>query len=112
MNGIALAPLTDGMPADGGPWSTRASSWPPTAASSPRGPRPTCSGTPPRAAGSVTAAGKRGDDELSQNDVTVMLDAGKLLKAGGNVNYDRTDASFVPASRNSYLIDINAARRW
>jgi galactose oxidase len=60
--------------------------------------------------GGVTSAGKRGDDELSQNDVTVMLDVGKLLKAGGNVNYDRTDASFVPASRNSYLIDINGGK--
>ena len=58
--------------------------------------------------GSVTGAGTRGDDEFSQNDVTVMYDVGKLLKAGGNPNYDRTNAPFVPSSQNSYIIDINS----
>jgi galactose oxidase len=58
--------------------------------------------------GAVTAAGPRGDDETSQNDVTVMYDAGKLLKAGGNISYDRNTPRYVPSSRNSYLIDINS----
>jgi galactose oxidase len=58
--------------------------------------------------GSVTSAGKRGDDEFSQNDVTVMYDVGKLLKAGGNINYDRTNAPIIPSSRNSYIIDITS----
>jgi galactose oxidase len=57
--------------------------------------------------GSVSAAGPRGDDETSQNDVTVMYDVGKLLKAGGNISYDRNTPRYVPSSRNSYLIDIN-----
>src|SRR5262249_14653773 len=38
--------------------------------------------------GSIQSAGLRGDDEFSQNDVTVMFDTGKFLKAGGNPNYD------------------------
>jgi hypothetical protein len=58
--------------------------------------------------GTVTPAGPRGDDEFSQNDVTVMYDVGKLLKAGGNINYDRTNATYTPSSRNSYLIDITS----
>jgi galactose oxidase len=58
--------------------------------------------------GTVTPAGPRGDDEFSQNDVTVMYEVGKLLKAGGNINYDRTNATFTPSSQNSYLIDINS----
>jgi galactose oxidase len=60
--------------------------------------------------GSITAAGPRGDDETSQNDVTVMYEVGKLLKAGGNINYDRTNAKFTPSSQNSYLIDINSGQ--
>jgi galactose oxidase len=60
--------------------------------------------------GAITAAGPRGDDETSQNDVTVMYDVGKLLKAGGNVSYDRNTPRFVPSSRNSYLIDINSGQ--
>jgi galactose oxidase len=57
--------------------------------------------------GSVTSAGRRSNDEFSQNDVTVMFDVGKLLKAGGNINYDRTNASFTPSSQNSYIINIS-----
>lgn len=57
--------------------------------------------------GSVASAGRRGDDEFSQNDVTVMYDVGKIFKAGGNPNYDRPDATITPSSHNSYLIDIN-----
>jgi galactose oxidase len=58
--------------------------------------------------GSVSSAGPRGDDEFSQNDVTVMYDVGKILKAGGNINYDRANATFTPSSQNSYLIDITS----
>jgi galactose oxidase len=67
--------------------------------------------------GSVTSVGKRSDDEFSQNDITVMYqvdeNSAHFLKAGGNISYDRNDdttgvsASFIPASRNSYLIDVN-----
>jgi galactose oxidase len=58
--------------------------------------------------GSVKSAGKRGDDEFSQNDVTVMIGVGKFLKAGGNVSYDRENPQFTPSSHNSYVIDINS----
>jgi galactose oxidase len=66
--------------------------------------------------GSTTSAGPRGvagvNDEFSQNDITVMLDVGKILKAGGNPSYDRSlngvTAGYVPSSHNSYLIDINS----
>jgi galactose oxidase len=60
--------------------------------------------------GAITPAGPRGDDETSQNDVTVMYDVGKLLKAGGNISYDRDTPRYVPSSRNSYLIDINSGQ--
>jgi galactose oxidase len=60
--------------------------------------------------GSIAPAGPRGDDETSQNDVTVMYDVGKVLKAGGNISYDRATPRFVPSSRNSYLIDINSGQ--
>jgi galactose oxidase len=110
MNGIALAPLTAGMPEDG-----RAMEHPRLSVAADgrifaSGPSPNMQWYTTGGGGGVTSAGKRGDDELSQNDVTVMLDVGKILKAAGNVNYDRTDASFVPASRNSYLIDIRSGK--
>jgi galactose oxidase len=63
--------------------------------------------------GTVTLAAVRGDDEFSQNDVTVMYDVAadgtgaKFLKAGGNINYDRTNATYTPASRNSYTIALS-----
>ncbi len=57
--------------------------------------------------GSVSSAGKRLDDGFSQNDATVMFNVGKLLKAGGNPNYDGAGASTTPSSTNSYVIDIN-----
>jgi hypothetical protein len=57
--------------------------------------------------GSVASAGTRGDDTFSQNDVTVMFDQGKLLKAGGNVSYDRANPAQSPSSATSYVIDIN-----
>jgi hypothetical protein len=58
--------------------------------------------------GSIQAAGTRGTDTFSQNDTTVMFDQGKLLKAGGNVNYDRTNAAQSPSSATAYVIDINS----
>ncbi|MDP9150033.1 MAG: DUF1929 domain-containing protein [Myxococcota bacterium] len=57
--------------------------------------------------GSVTSAGPRGDDGFSQNDSTAMYDVGKLLKAGGNPNYDGSGSATTPSSTNAYLIDIN-----
>jgi galactose oxidase len=67
--------------------------------------------------GSATSVGKRGNDEVSQNDVTVMYEVdgtvARFLKAGGNITYDRNDdttgvsASFIPSSRNSFLIDVS-----
>jgi hypothetical protein len=57
--------------------------------------------------GSIQPAGRRGDDVFSQNDATVMFDVGKLLKAGGNTNYDRPNADQTPSSGNAYVIDIN-----
>jgi galactose oxidase len=57
--------------------------------------------------GSIQSAGTRGDDTFSQNDVTVMFNVGKLLKAGGNTNYDMTNAATTPSSANAYVIDIN-----
>ena len=68
------------------------------------------------AAGSITSAGNRGDDEVSQADITVMFDVGKILKAGGTLSYDRaitlsdgstSAANYSPSSQNSYVIDIN-----
>jgi len=42
----------------------------------------------PSNGGSIQSAGRRGDDEFSQNDVTVPFGVGKLLKAGGNPMYN------------------------
>jgi galactose oxidase len=59
--------------------------------------------------GSVTSAGRRGDDEFSQSDVTVPFAPGKLLKAGGNPMYNSgTDKQYWPSSRNSYVIDVSS----
>jgi len=57
--------------------------------------------------GTITSAGTRGDDVFSQNDVTVMFDVGKLLKAGGNTNYGQANAATTLSSTNAYIIDIN-----
>jgi galactose oxidase len=57
--------------------------------------------------GSVSFAGTRGDDTFSQNDSTVMYAGGKLLKAGGNVNYDKEDAASFASSAAAYVIDID-----
>jgi len=108
MNGIALAPLTAGAQD-----ITRAMEHPRLfVALDGRlfvpGPTPNMQWYSLAGSGSVTSAGRRGDDEFSQNDVTVMFDVGKLLKAGGNINYDRANASFTPSSQNSYVIDITS----
>ncbi|MDQ3597919.1 MAG: DUF1929 domain-containing protein [Pseudomonadota bacterium] len=59
--------------------------------------------------GSVKSAGRRGDDEFSQNDVTVPFDVGKLLKTGGNPMYNfGTEDGYWPSSRNSYVIDVSS----
>ncbi len=55
----------------------------------------------------TSSAGTRTGDEFSQNDVTVIFDKGKIFKAGGNPNYDRTGALQSPSSRRSYVIDVN-----
>jgi galactose oxidase len=57
--------------------------------------------------GSVTSAGTRADDEVSQNAVTVMYDPGKILKAGGNTVYGpNTVDAYVPSNRLAYAIDV------
>jgi mono/diheme cytochrome c family protein len=55
-----------------------------------------------RGTGSVTPAGRRGDDEFSVSGNTVMYDAGKVLKTGGGPAYDS-----VQANANAYVIDLN-----
>jgi large repetitive protein len=52
--------------------------------------------------GSVSAAGRRSDDEFSINGSAAMFDVGKLLKTGGGPGYEN-----VPANANSYVIDLN-----
>jgi len=73
------------------------------------GPKPMMHWYDARGEGSVVDAGLRGDDTFSQNDVAVMYDVGKILKAGGNVNYDRAGAAQSPSSATAYVIDINGA---
>jgi galactose oxidase len=52
--------------------------------------------------GSVTAAGRRGDDGSSMNGNAVMYDIGKILKVGGAPAYEEVDASAA-----AYTIDIS-----
>jgi galactose oxidase len=108
MNGIALAPLTAGMPDDARTMEHERLHVAPDGRIFASGPSPNMQWYTLDGEGGVAAAGSRGDDEVSQNDVTVMFEVGKILKAAGNINYDRTNASFVPASRNAYLIDITS----
>ena len=51
--------------------------------------------------GTVTSAGKRGDDVYSMNGNAVMYDIGKILKSGGSQAYEGADTSAA-----AYLIDI------
>jgi galactose oxidase len=59
--------------------------------------------------GSSSFAGKRGDDGFATNNVTVMLEPGRILSAGGNPNYNETGSLQSVSSANAYLIDINNA---
>jgi galactose oxidase len=59
--------------------------------------------------GSYQSAGTRGNDEFGQNGIYAMYDVGKILKAGGNPNYDGAQAESTPSSRSAYVIDINSS---
>jgi galactose oxidase len=73
------------------------------------GPSPALQWYDPAGTGSVTSAGRRGDDETSQNAVTVMYDVGRILKAGGAPAYGERDVEqYVPANRLSYTLDIRS----
>lgn len=52
--------------------------------------------------GRIGPAGKRGDDVDSMSGVTVMYDAGKILKAGGSTAYE-----YVDANANAYVLDVS-----
>ena len=56
-----------------------------------------------RGAGSLRAAGGRGDDSYSQNGNAAMYDVNRLLKTGGAPAYENTTAT-----RNSYVIAIGS----
>jgi galactose oxidase len=57
--------------------------------------------------GTVQSAGRRGNDDFSQNGIFAMYDVGKILKAGGNPNYDGANSASTPSSTTSYVIDLN-----
>lgn len=57
--------------------------------------------------GTVQSAGRRGTDDFSQNGVFVNYDVGKILKAGGNPNYDGANSDSAPSSTSTYVIDLN-----
>jgi galactose oxidase len=59
--------------------------------------------------GSSRFAGRRGDDAYATNNVTVMLETGRILSAGGNPNYNQAGALQSPSSANAYVTDINDA---
>ena len=59
--------------------------------------------------GSSSFAGKRGDDAYATNNVTVMLEVGKVLSVGGNPNYNVDGALQSASSKNAYLTEINTA---
>jgi galactose oxidase len=71
------------------------------------GPTPNMRWYDPTGDGSSSFAGKRGDDAFSTNNVTVMLEPGKILSVGGNPNYNETGSLLSASSANAYLIDIN-----
>ncbi len=58
----------------------------------------------PEGVGSYTSAGTRGNDTYAISGTTVMYDVGKILKAGGTETFEDN----TPASRRSYVIDINS----
>jgi galactose oxidase len=104
---LVMGPITSGQPTDGRPQEHPRLLLAPDGRIFIPGPTTNMQWYDFGGSGSVTGAGKRGDDEFSQNDITVMFDAGKILKAGGNPNYDRPNARFSPSSQASYVIDIN-----
>ena len=57
--------------------------------------------------GSSSFAGRRADDAFATNNVTVMLEPGKILSAGGNPNYNETGSLQSASSANAYLTDIS-----
>jgi galactose oxidase len=107
---LVMAPITTGQPEDGRPEEHPRLLVAPNGKIFIPGPTTNMQFYDVGGSGTVTGAGKRSDDEFSQNDVTVMFDVGKILKAGGNPNYDRPNASFTPSSQNSYVIDINSGQ--
>jgi galactose oxidase len=104
---LVMGPITSGQPTDGRPQEHPRLHVAPNGKVFISGPTTNMQWYDFAGSGTVTAAGARSDDEFSQNDITVMFDAGKILKAGGNPNYDRTNARFVPSSQLSYIININ-----
>jgi galactose oxidase len=58
--------------------------------------------------GPSSFAGKRNDDAYATNNVTVMLETGKILSAGGNPNYNVDGALQSASSKNAYLTEINS----
>nr|MCU0870502.1 discoidin domain-containing protein [Burkholderiales bacterium] len=67
------------------------------------GPQAAMAWIDPAGNGAVQPVGPRGDDADAVTGITVMYDAGRILKAGGmtGINGDNT------ASRASYVIDVN-----
>ncbi len=108
LSNLVMGPITNGQPVDGRPQEHPRMLIAPNGKIFIPGPTVNMQWYDVGGSGTVTAAGTRGDDEFSQNDVTVMFDVGKILKAGGNPNYDRTNARFTPSSQNSYVININS----
>jgi galactose oxidase len=104
---LVMGPLTSGQPGDGRPEEHPRLLIAPNGRIFVPGPTTNMQWYDFSGSGAVIAAGKRGNDEFSQNDITVMFDVGKILKAGGNPNYDRPNARFSPSSQASYVIDIN-----
>ena len=58
----------------------------------------------PSGTGSVTPAGKRGDDSDAMNGNAVMYDAGKILTIGGAPNYEQTNAT-----ANAYVLTLTGS---
>jgi galactose oxidase len=109
INNLVMGPITSGQPDDGRPQEHPRLLVAPNGRIFIPGPTTNMQFYDVAGSGAVISAGKRGDDEFSQNDITVMFDKGKILKAGGNPNYDRPNARFSPSSQASYVIDINGA---
>jgi Domain of unknown function (DUF1929)/Kelch motif len=59
--------------------------------------------------GSIQAAGDRGGD-FSQNGTFTMYNVGKILIAGGNPNYDGSNAATTPSTTAAYEVDLNSGQ--